>query len=145
MRQPELVVHADWSVALWPFQGELGALLRPGQVVVGETYPAEVYGHLGLNFRAGGKRTQAGRAANAARLLAWAGESPVEMAPALVAQIRDGFGNDAGGDDRFDAVVGLLGMRNVVWGRRAAGTPKREVVRRVEGWILGQQGAGMGD
>ena len=145
MRQPELVVHADWSVALWPFQGELGALLRPGQVVVGETYPAEVYGHLGLNFGAGGKRTQAGRAANAGRLLAWAEQSPAALSPPLVAQIRDGFGKSNEGDDRFDAVVGLLGMLNVVWGRRPAGTPQRDTVRRVEGWILGQQGAGMGD
>ncbi len=39
---------------------------------------------------------------------------------------------------RFDAVVGLFAMLEVVTGRRAAGVPKDdENVRKVEGWILG--------
>ena len=43
--------------------------------MLAETYPAEVYGHLGLAFprpapgARGGKRVQAARAANAAALL----------------------------------------------------------------------------
>ena len=55
------------------------------------------------------------------------------------AEIEDGFGAGADGEDRFDAVVGLLGMLGVVRGRRCSGEPDDPVVRRVEGWILGQQ------
>jgi len=35
-------------------------------------------------------------------------------------------------------VVGLLGMLNVVLGRRPSGEPDDPLVRRLEGWILGQ-------
>jgi hypothetical protein len=41
-------------------------------------------------------------------------------------------------DDPFDAAVGLLGMLNVVLGYRPAGDAQAEIIRRVEGWILGQ-------
>jgi hypothetical protein len=55
----------------------------------------------------------------------------------LIDEIEDGFG-PGGGDDRFDAAVGLFGMLNVVLGRRPSGEPDDPVVRRIEGWILGQ-------
>lgn len=48
-------------------------------------------------------------------------------------------------DDRFDAVVGLLGMLNVVLGRHQPGLPvdvsgsPEEEITQVEGWIPGQQ------
>jgi hypothetical protein len=35
-------------------------------------------------------------------------------------------------------VVGLFGMLNVVLGRLPCGEPDDPVVRRIEGWILGQ-------
>lgn len=127
-------------LALWPFAGPLHALLREGQVVAAETYPAECYYHLGLI--AGGKRwskrRQADRAALAPRLLAWAARAGIELAPALVTAIRDGFGPGPGGDDPFDAVVGLFGMLNVILGYRPSGEPEDETVRAIEGWILGQ-------
>ena len=56
----------------------------------------------------------------------------------LVAEIEDGFGAGASGEDRFDAVAGLFGILNVVLGRRPSGEPDDPVVRRIEGWILGQ-------
>src|ERR1700691_6279708 len=37
-------VGNDQSVVLWPFDGSLDALLKPGNVVIVETYPAECYG-----------------------------------------------------------------------------------------------------
>ncbi|MGQ9767953.1 MAG: hypothetical protein ACUVSS_11665 [Anaerolineae bacterium] len=127
-------------VALWPFAGPLSALLREGWIVVAETYPAECYHHLGLTDRGKrwSKRRHADRVALAPRLLAWAASAGVELAPALRAAIRDGFGPAANGDDAFDAVVGLFGMLGVLLGHRPAGEPSDEEVRCVEGWILGQ-------
>lgn len=129
------------AVAIWPFDGALAALLQDQRLVVAETYPGEVYGHLGLALRAhGGKRKQAARAANAGRLLDWTKRARIAVAPALAAEITAGF-DEPGGDDRFDAVIGLLGLLNVVSGGRPSGEPDEPVVRRIEGWILGQDPA----
>jgi hypothetical protein len=130
------------DLAIWPFDGPLPALLRTRRFVVAETYPGEVYGHLGLALRAhGGKRRHAARLANAARLLAWAERSEIAVAPELHAEISTGFGGDPGADDRFDAVVGLFGLLNVLRGGRPSGEPEDPVVRRIEGWILGLDAA----
>jgi len=132
----------DVDVAIWPFAGRLGELLRPGRVVIVECYPAEIYAQLGLVFRRRGerkwgKRIQADRRANAARLFAWARSAGVALAPSLRKAIASGFGAGADGEDRFDAVVGLCGMLETALGRRPPGEPDDEVVRAVEGWILG--------
>ena len=130
-------LRAGFDLALWPFQGKLDDLLTRHRIVVAETYPAEVYRHLGLDLR-GGKRRPAVRRSNAAGLLAWATSAAFEPDPALVAGIEDGFGSDLCGEDRFDAVVGLFGMLGVVLGRRLSGEPDEPLVRQIEGWILGQ-------
>ena len=136
---------ARGDLALWPFDGPLANLLRPtGRIVVAETYPAECYRHLGVRFsspRAGassGKRVQTARSAQAQTLLDWASQASVEIDPALRAAIVAGFGASSDGEDRFDAVVGLLGLLNIVLGRRTAGDPTDHAIRRIEGWILGQ-------
>ncbi len=132
------------DVRLWPFDGSLEELLHNGAIVLAETYPAEFYGHLGVKFppsRAGnrtGKRIKADRAMNATALLSWAVSASVEITNDLRAEIEDGFGNSADGEDRFDAVVGLFGMINVVLGNRVAGAPSDTDTTNVEGWILGQ-------
>jgi hypothetical protein len=131
------------DVALWPFAGPLAALLRASGIVVAESYPAEFYGHLGLAFPPGpdgrrGKRVQSSRAANVPALLAWAAARGVALHPALREAIGDGFGATADGEDRFDALAGLVGMLNVVLGVRPPGEPDDAQVRQVEGWILGQ-------
>lgn len=131
-------------VRIWPFDGLLRDLLQPGFVVLAETYPAEFYHHLGIRFprvagQPSGKRMPAGRQANAPALFRMAGSLGVELDPALEAAISDGFGADAYGDDRFDAVVGLFGVLNVLLGRRASGEPRGEPFLKVEGWILGQE------
>ena len=61
----------------------------------------------------------------------WARNNRVRMSSSLHDAIDDGFGEEQSGDDRFDAVVGLLG-------NRPPGAPRDERTR-VEGWILGQQ------
>jgi hypothetical protein len=135
------------DVVIWPFAGPLFELLRPSRVVIAETYPAEFYTHLGVRFshRPGeksGKRVQHDRAANASALLSWARAARVRLIPALRTELREGFGSSADGEDRFDAVVGLFGMLNVVLQRRPPGDPAEDgVVRKIEGWILGQAGA----
>jgi hypothetical protein len=109
--------------------------------VVAETYPAEFYGHLKLKLPVAGqgKRSQAARRANAPALITWSQSAGVHLAADLNAAIRDGFGSGADGEDRFDAVVGLFGMVNVVLGHREPGEPADDSIREIEGWILGQQ------
>ena len=138
------VLGAPARPRLWPFEGALSALLRPGASVIAETYPAEIYRHLGIGFasapRGGkaGKRVQADRAAQASTLIAIAEELAVDLVPALRAALEEGFGPAPGGEDPFDATVGVLGMINVVRGKRPAHDPSDARPRRIEGWILGQ-------
>ena len=131
------------DLALWPFDGELDELLARHDIVAAETYPAEVYRHLGLGpgdaRRKQSKRRQAARAGSASRLLERAGRLDLRLNPGLRAAITDGFGPSPDGEDPFDATVGLLGMVNVVLGRRRPGTPCDPEIRRIEGWILGQE------
>jgi len=137
------------DVALWPFEGALAELFAPGRVVIAETYPAEFYTHLGVEFTrppeggSWGKRQPKERAAQAGVLLAAARRLEAALAPELEQQLRDGFAacKGRGGDDPFDASVGVLGMLQVVAGLRAAGEPADPEVRRIEGWILGQRPA----
>jgi hypothetical protein len=133
--------RAGMDVGIWPFDGPLAALLGTRRLVVAETYPGEVYEHLELRpaLRSrGGKRRQPARAGCADLLLAWAARSQVTLAAALADDIEAGFGPYPGADDRFDAMVGVLGMLNVLCGARPSGEPDDPVVLRIEGWILGQ-------
>lgn len=135
---------AGEHVALWPFDGDLADLLRSGRTVLAETYPAEMYRHLGVRFAAGpagepwGKRSRNGRRRQAAALMESARASGCTLRPELEQEIEDGFGKRADGEDRFDAVVGLLGMLQVVLGLRPPGEPQNAEVRTIEGWMLGR-------
>ena len=132
------------DLVIWPFAGNLPDLIGPGRVVVVEAYPAECYGHLGVQFPRGrrgrktGKRVRADRAANATTLLGWADSANVALEPALNSAIRLGFDLAAGGEDGFDATVGLFGMLNVLLGRRRLSEPADTIVREIEGWNFGQ-------
>jgi hypothetical protein len=131
--------HPSNAISYWPFDGALNALVESSQTVVAETYPAEFYGHLGLP-RVIGKRRQANRAANAARLCSAADRLGIRLTLGLREQIDDGFGARSHGEDAFDAFVGLVGMINVLSGERASGEPRDdEYVTSIEGWILGQR------
>ena len=124
----------DDAVLLWMFDGRLRQLLRPGTIVIAETYPAECYGwFLAESLKGKGKvevRRKAGR-----DLLKWADTGCVELDPALSRTIAQGFPE---GDDAFDAVIGLFGMIEVAVGKREPGEPTKKIVQNVEGWILGQ-------
>jgi uncharacterized protein with HEPN domain len=136
---------ANDDVAIWPFSGDLVDLFAPGRVVIAETYPGEVYRHLGVDLRRGasdgrhGKRWQPSRIANAPALNAWMSTREVVPTQELASQIATGFGPEESGEDLFDAVVGLFGMIEVALGRRPDGAPASQDIRNVEGWILGMQ------
>jgi hypothetical protein len=114
------------------------ALLQSGGVVVAETYPAEIYSHLGLprNF---GKRKQPGRQSQSDAILSWCDRNSIGLHPIGESEIRDGFGDSDIGEDKFDTVVGLLGMIEVVQDMTRFAAPDDPAVRSVEGWILGMQ------
>ena len=134
---------ASLDIAVWPFHGPLDSLLEDHRIVVAETYPGECYSQLGLNFRTietnrrGSKRRQSDRALHAKQLFDWTRRTNVYLSRVLTVEIGDGFGASRSGEDAFDATIGLSGMLNVLAARRAAGEPEVEVVRRIEGWILG--------
>ena len=135
---PALTSGAN-RVKVWPFDGPLRSLLKPGHAVICETYPAEMYRHVDIGFSPDESKTsRESRRRKAAALIGWADAASVELHPDLRAEIEDGFGIAKDGEDRFDAVVGLLGMVNVILGHRSPGEPDDEHARRVEGWMLGQ-------
>ena len=57
-----------------------------------------------------------------------------ELAHAIV----NGFGADASGEDRFDTLLGLLGLLAVLDGRQPDFVPDDPAITRWEGWVLGQ-------
>ncbi len=123
--------------ALWPFDGPLRSLLRPGRVAVAETYPAEAMCQLGLRMD-GSKRRQSDRARLADALDAALRTARATPDAAMQHAIRTGFGADAAGEDRFDSLLGLLCVLAVLDGSRPDTTPADAWVLRWEGWVLGQ-------
>lgn len=130
---------SDPSTRFWPFQGGLLELAVPGSITVAETYPAEAGLHIGLSApgRGWSKARREGRLAQAAKILEHASRRGHVLDDGLVNEITEGFGDGASGEDRFDGVVGLLGMLEVVQGCRPDGAPMESAVQNVEGWILG--------
>jgi hypothetical protein len=110
-----------------------------GVPVLVETYPAEAYGHVGVAFRRNmSKRRQEDRRKAMVGLMDWARLHGNVFSGDLIAQIEDGFGARGSGEDPFDALMGLLGMIEVVDGRRAEYPSDRDDGEPWEGWILGQ-------
>jgi len=132
---PALAAGAPFR--LWPFAGPLHDLLRPGQLAIAEVYPAEALRHLGLKL-AGSKRAEAPRRAIAPALRDAMAALHVTPDTALTHAITFGFGTDAAGEDRFDSLIGLLGLIGVVDGKRPDFTPEDPMIRTWEGWVLGQ-------
>jgi hypothetical protein len=121
---------------LWPFDGALSAL-DANTLTLAETYPAEVYRHIGMK-RPVGKRSQNGRRAAGEVMLEWASKHQVKFSQQVERLILCGFGEGNNGEDPFDAVVGLCGMIEVCDGRRAEAPDALWSSQPGEGWILGQ-------
>ena len=128
--------------AMWPFDGELGDLLDTTDAVIVEAYPADAYIQLGLRMGSRGtaKTRQEDRRADGPLLLEICRRGGVRPDRDLAAQIRDGFGSDRAGEDRFDATVGLLAMIATVRRRTEPDLPDDPCVRRCEGWVFGRHG-----
>lgn len=131
--------HLGLPARLWPFQDTLPELLQPGSLILAETYPAEFYHHLGVEFKTGqgGKRSQQARKSNSPKIQTWAQSQPVQFSTSLTHALETGFGGNAKGEDPFDAVVGLLGMINMLTNYTSAYEPLEAYSRTIEGWMLG--------
>jgi hypothetical protein len=125
---------ANKPVLLWPFDGSVDSLLKPGNIVVVETYPAECYCWFFQSEPLRSKGRWEARRRVGPTLLKWAQSANVMLAPELRRTIEDGFPND----DAFDATIGLFGMLEVLMNRRGSGEPDEDSVRKLEGWIFGQ-------
>lgn len=132
------------SLKIWPFSGSLAELIQPGAAIVVETYPAEFYTHLGLLFSSASrlsKRRCSDRRFYAHHLITWASKHDVDLPISISQMLLDGFDDSPTGEDRFDAVVGLYGMINVIQGNHPTGEPLLPQISQVEGWIFGQEGS----
>ncbi|WP_207537791.1 DUF429 domain-containing protein [Sabulicella rubraurantiaca] len=132
---PALAAGAPY--ALWPFEGDLRALLAPGRLVLAEVYPAEALRLLGLRL-GGSKRDPEARRRLGPALLAAMDALSVTPEPGLRDAALNGFGADAAGEDRLDCVLGLLNLLAVLDGAAPDFVPDDPWVRRWEGWVLGQ-------
>lgn len=132
----ELIIPAN-NLRLWPFEGSFSSLLRPGMVALAETYPAEALRHLGIKLR-GSKRRHADRCATAGALMTAMDLLDATPDDAMRHALLDGFGSDASGEDRFDSVLGVLCVLNVLAGNRPDTAPDDVWVQKWEGWVLGQ-------
>jgi hypothetical protein len=130
----------DLRVSLWPFQGALDELVHASSCVVVETYPAEGCLHLGMTAPGNGwkKGCQEDRRQQGRLLLDWAQSRGVTLSDRLTCGVLAGFGADRTAEDRFDAVVGLMSMVEVLLGYRTDGRPSDPTTCGVEGWIFGQ-------
>ena len=132
-----MLLPALKDIRLWPFDGPFRGLLAPDTVAIAETYPAEAMRHLAIPTK-GSKRRQSDRAAVAEYLLAAMDRLRVVADTATYAMLRDGFGADAAGEDRFDCVLGLLCTIGVLNGDRPDTAPPDPWLTTWEGWVLGQ-------
>lgn len=128
---------ANQPLRLWPFEGPFRALLAPGHIALAETYPAEALRHLNLRLL-GSKRRQSDRAAIAGPLLAAMDRQAASPDDAMRRTVLDGFGSDPAAEDRFDSVLGVLCLLNVLAGRRPDTAPADPSIQLWEGWVLGQ-------
>lgn len=123
---------------IWPFDGDLAELSNAGRLTLAETYPAEAYGHVGVRFETNGsKQRQADRRNATLGLEERCARYEIVLVGELEALIADGFGPRKSAEDSFDAVMGALGMIEVVEGRRSE-APAHIPERDWEGWIIGR-------
>lgn len=141
----------DEDVKLWPFDGRLDQLLKPGNLVIGETYPTQYHRWiLGGPFQ--GKRLLSKRRNVGQSMLDWAVEQKVQLQNCLRTEIEAGFppktrpgqpradGQERrdNEDDRFDAILGLFGMLHLILRPELNHEPSDPEIQTIEGWILGQ-------
>lgn len=128
----------DPNTWLWPFDGTLHELVDRGGIVITETYPAEYYRPLDINFDGGKSKTnQEDRKGMASAILAWPHHLGAMFSGEMEKEIKAGFGSDKDGDDKFDSLVGLLGILAVFAGIIKDNVPVDKERLNIEGWIIG--------
>ena len=75
----------------------------------------------------------------APQLLAWTQATGVQLELHLQTVILNGFKPGAAGEDRFDAMTGLLGMLDALLRAREVGELANDRVRSIVGWIFGPE------
>ncbi len=139
--QPMLDGPLARHVHLWPMDGELSKFTAEDDpIIVCEAYPGEINGWLELEVASGNKskRDQAHRREDAEAIAAMLERCDARLTDEAQTQLTDGFGAASDGEDRFDAMVGACGMLMVMAGERPVHEPQEEVLRNVEGWVLGR-------
>jgi len=106
----------DRGARLWPFHGKLQHLQTKPGLVIAETYPADAYIHFGAEFGPSeSKRRQSDRAGKAHAIWSSASDNGVCLAD-VQQSLFEGFTSSAGGEDGFDALLGLLQLIEVAKG-----------------------------
>ena len=121
--------------SLWPFEGTLAELLRPNSLLIAECYPANAMRQMRLCFT-GGKNNRADRLKVASRFHAIMADLAATPHPSVSASIDSGF-DEKCADDKFDSLIGLLRMLQVIRDPTKDTRPSPEICRW-EGWILGR-------
>ncbi len=134
----EILVPNIHDLKLWPFDGMLDELSRSASLIVVETYPGEVYHQLGLPRHGWSKRRQTGRQHVAPMLEDRIVRKGYRLEDGFSDLIRHGFTASPSGEDQFDALVGLLGMLDVVEDDRPDSFTMDRQTTEWEGWIFGQ-------
>ena len=127
------------QVHVWPFHGTLEELTNKAKPIVAETYPGEAYSWFNLEITKNNrsKRRIDDRLLDSQRLLKVVSKLDFDLEPNAEEQVINGFKN--GGEDAFDAFIGLLAVVSVVKGLRPEPVIRDDAVRQTEGWILGRR------
>lgn len=127
------------QVKIWPFAGDLSTLLESSEMVIVETYPAEACVQIGLGApgKSWSKRKQDHRRAFSPILQKWARDHDIELGVSLIVLLNKGFESSPFGEDKFDAVAGLVAMLGIITDNDSYDAPPDIRVRIVEGWIFG--------
>ena len=132
----ELILPNLDDISIWPFDGPLSDLEKLNKPVICETYPGAAYEMIGINRQHLSKTNQESRKQTIPAITKWHKNRTVKFDEGLLELIENGFGSQKDGEDRFDALLGLIKMIDVASGHipeRTKSLPDIEV----EGWILG--------
>ncbi len=69
-------------------------------------------------------------------MVRWCVQRPVAFSDGLLDQLDDGFGAQSDGEGRFDAVVGVCSMLDVVLNYRGEGSLRSPHATTIEEWIF---------
>jgi hypothetical protein len=134
------------DIGVWPFDGTVEECIQSHEITIVETYPREFYRRAAPQWpmmrQRWSKRRQGDRKCWASSIISWADELEIVWADEVLAMTSEGFGSDSNGEDRFDALIGLLGMIAVAVGALGSGENLYDdSVTTIEGWILGRNWA----